>query len=133
MRLRLVKLVHSHGVTLLCYDILNRRRDVLWFPQPSRAAMPCPTLAARPIQLHFIEVAAAVNFEVAHDPLWQSFGINHYVNVIAANVGRQQTPAAMRTHFLNRLQDGVTAGLIKVVRSLIHTLRRGCDPYRIQF
>ena len=34
IKLRIVRLEHSHGVTLLGNDILNRRRDILGFPQP---------------------------------------------------------------------------------------------------
>jgi len=44
LRLRLVRLEHGHGVTLLGDDVRNGRRDVLWLPQPSRAAVACPSL-----------------------------------------------------------------------------------------
>src|ERR1035437_10388256 len=37
---RFLRLEHAHGITLLGEDVLDGRRDVLWFPQPSCAAYP---------------------------------------------------------------------------------------------
>src|ERR1017187_6724542 len=67
-RLKLARLEHGHGITLLTHDILNRRRNVLWPPQPSSAAMACPSLTVRLIQPYPIQPPAGVSFEVRHDP-----------------------------------------------------------------
>jgi hypothetical protein len=50
-RLQFVRFEHAHGLTLLGDDILHGRRHVLWFPQPSCAAMVCPSLPFRFIQV----------------------------------------------------------------------------------
>ena len=39
---------------------------------------------------------------------------------VASYVGRQQIPAAMGTHALNRLQDDITAGRAQEIWRLIH-------------
>ena len=54
------------------------------------------------IQPHLIQAAANVSFEIAHDPLRRYFRFYHRVHVIAPHVSRQQAPATMHTHFLNR-------------------------------
>jgi hypothetical protein len=53
------------------------------------------------------------------------------MHVIASNMSRQRTPATMRTHRLNRPQDGVATDLVQFVGSLIHTLCLGGDARRI--
>src|ERR1039458_8958069 len=55
------------------------------------------------------------------------------VHVIAAHMGRQQTPATPRTHLLNRFQNGVATDLVQIIGSLIHTLPLGCRARRIHF
>ena len=60
------RLKHRHGITLLSDDILNRCRDVLWFPQPSRAAVARPALSIRFIQPHSIQTATCICFEGVH-------------------------------------------------------------------
>src|ERR1017187_3699235 len=55
------------------------------------------------------------------------------VHVIAAHMGRQQTPATTRTHLLNRFQNGVATDLVQMIGSLIHTLPLGCRARRIHF
>jgi hypothetical protein len=68
-RLQLVRLENAHGLTLLDNDILHRRRDMLWLPQPSCASMACPSLSVRRIQVHPVQTATGVSFEVAHNSL----------------------------------------------------------------
>ena len=45
-----VSLKGAHGLTLLGEHVLHGRRNMLWFPQPSCAAMACPSLAVQFIQ-----------------------------------------------------------------------------------
>src|SRR5450759_5402453 len=118
--LKFVRLEHAHGITLLGDDVLNGRRDMLWFPQPPRAAMACPSLTVRFIQPHSIRMAAGVSFEIAHDSLRRNLRVRYCMHVIASHVSRQQTPSTMRTHLLNRLQYGVATDLVQVIRRLIH-------------
>src|SRR5688572_14523768 len=40
---------------------------MLWFPQPSRAPVPCPTLAAGSVQSTPVQTPAGVGFYVIHD------------------------------------------------------------------
>mgnify|MGYP003622992106 FL=1 len=61
-----VRLKGAHGFTLLGEDVLHGSRDMLWFPQPSCAAMACPSLSVQFIQPQAIQTAAGVSFEVAH-------------------------------------------------------------------
>ena len=48
------------------------------------------------------------------------------MNVIAWYMRRQQTPATIPTHLLNRLQYRATPRLVQVLGSLIHLVCRGC-------
>ena len=41
------------------------------------------------------------------------------MNVIASNMGRQQTPATMQAHLLNRFQYSVATDLVELIGSLI--------------
>ena len=97
-RLQLVRLEHAHGLTMPGNDILHRRRDVLWLPQPSCASMACPSLSVRRIQAHPVQTAAGVSFEAGHNSLWRNLCFDHRVHAIASHVGRQQTPASMHAH-----------------------------------
>src|ERR1035437_56621 len=81
--LQFVRLEHAHRLTLLGDDILHGRRDVLWFPQPSCAAVVCPSLPLRLIQPHPVQTAAAVSFAIAHDSLRRNLCFHHRVHVIA--------------------------------------------------
>ena len=120
--LKLVRLEHAHGITLLGNDVLHCRRDMLRFPQPSRTAMACPSLPIRLIQPHPIQTAAGVSLEVAQDSLRRNLRFHHRMHVIASHMGGQQTPATMPTHLLNRFQYGVATGLVQVIGRLIHSL-----------
>src|ERR1700722_10752675 len=64
---------------------------------------------------------AGVGLIVVPDSFWRGFRLHYGMHVIAAYVGRQQIPAAMRTHALNRLQYDITAGTVQAVWRLIHT------------
>ena len=122
-----MRLERAHGTTLLADDVLHSRRDMLRFPQPSCAAMACPSLPVRLIQPHPIQVSAGVCFEVAHDPLGRNLCFHYRMHVIATHMSRHQTPAAMRSHLLNRFQYGVSPGLVQVIGRLIHALPLGSD------
>src|ERR1700732_3245498 len=50
-----------------------------------------------------------------------------------ATVGRQQTPATMHAHLLNRLQYCIATDLIQAIGSLIHEFRRESRTRRIYF
>ena len=66
--------------------------------------------------------AAGVSFEVAHDSLRRNLRFHHCMHVMAAHMGRQQTPATMRTNLLNRFQYGVATNLVQMIGRLIHAL-----------
>jgi hypothetical protein len=55
------------------------------------------------------------------------------MNVIASNMGRQQTPATMQAHLLNRLQNSVATDLVEVIGSLIHQFPLRCGARGIHF
>jgi hypothetical protein len=73
-----------------------------------------------------IQTTAGISFEIVHDPLRRNLGLHHSVDVIASHMGREQTPATLTAHFLNRFQYGIATGLIQVIGSLIHTFPIGC-------
>ena len=88
--------------------------------------MACPSLPVRFIKPHPIQTTAGVSFEVVHDPLRRNLGLHHGVHVIASHMGRQQTPATLPAHLLNRFQYGIATGSDPVLGSLIHTFTIGC-------
>ena len=75
--------------------------------------MACPSLPIGFIEPHPIQAAAGEGFEVAHDPLRPNLRFHHSVHVSGPHMGRQQTPATMCTHLMNRFQYGVAANLIR--------------------
>src|SRR2546430_2424253 len=106
---------------------------MLWFPQPSCAAMARPSLSLGFIQAHPIQMAAGVSFEIAHDAFRRNLCFYHGMHVIASHMGRQQTPATMRAYVLNRRQYGIATDLVQVIRRLIHALPLGSDARGIRF
>src|ERR1035438_4673816 len=117
-----VRLKGAHCITLPGEDVLHGGRDMLWFPQPSCAAMARPSLAVQFIQPQTIQTSAGVSFEVAHDSLRRNLRFHHRMHVIASHMGRQQTPATMRTNLPNHFQDGVATNLVEVIGRLVHAL-----------
>src|ERR1035441_6063039 len=113
--------------------MLYGRRNVLWLPWPSGTAVARPSLPVRFLQPHAIQTADGIGLEVVHDPLRRNLRLHHRVHVIAAHMGRQQTPATTRIHLLNRFQNGVATDLVQMIGSLIHTLPLGCRARRIHF
>jgi hypothetical protein len=96
------------------------RRDMLRLPKPSCASMACPSSTARLLATHPIEMAAGVSLKIVHDSLRCRLRLHHGMHMITSYVGRQQIPAAIRTHALNRLQDDITAGRAQEIWRLIH-------------
>src|ERR1035437_2993182 len=109
------------------------RRNVLWLPWPSGAAVARPSLPVRILQPDAIQTAAGIGFEVVHDPLRRSLRLHHRVHGIAAHMGRQQTPASTRAHLPNRFQNGIATDRVKIIGRLIHTLPFGCRARGILF
>ena len=84
--------------------------------------MACPSLSVRLIQIHLVQTATGVSFEISHDSLRRNLGFPHRVHVIASHVGRNETPGTMHAHPLNRFQYRIAAWLVQMIRSLIHKL-----------
>jgi hypothetical protein len=59
-----------------------------------------PSLPVRFLQTHAIQTTAGVGFEVAHDSFRRNVRFHYRKHVISPYMGRQQTPATMRTHLL---------------------------------
>ena len=95
--------------------------------------MACPSLPFRFIQSHPIQTAAGVSFEIAHHSLRRNLCFHHRVHVIASHMGRQQTPATMHTHLLNRPQYRIATDLVQVIGSLIHQFRLASGAGGIYF
>jgi hypothetical protein len=89
---------------------------------PSCAAMARPSFPARFLQTDPVQMAAGVSLKIAHDSLRRNFRLDHAMHVIASYMGRQQIPATMCTHALNRFQDGIAAKVVQVIGRLVHAL-----------
>jgi len=87
-----------------------------------------PSLPARSVHADAIQTAARVRFELSHDPLRRRLRYDHCVHVSRTDMGRQQTPAPMRTYLLNCLQNGIATYLIQTIGTLIHAFPLGCEP-----
>ena len=92
-----------------------------------------PSFPVRLVQAHPVQTQAGVRLAVPHNPLRRDFRRHHDVDVIASHMGRQQTPATVRTRMLNRLQYGIAADRIHVVGRLIHTFPPGGGAYEVRF
>jgi hypothetical protein len=124
---------YRRGIALLSDNVLNRCRDVLWFPQPSRAAMACPALPIGIIQPHPIQTASGISLEGVHNPLRPNLRCHHGVHLAASHMGRYQGPAPVFTYLLNRLQDSGTPDRIQVIGRLIHQFQLRCGTRGIRF
>ena len=90
------------------------------------ARPPLPTCVIQPFE---IQLAAGEGLEVVHDPFWAFFGGDDDVDVIAANVGREQIPIAVVAAVADGLKDEVSSCVIHQVGFLLHLcsfVRREC-------
>ncbi len=93
---------------------------MLRLPQPSRASMPCPPLAARSIQSRAIQEPACIGLHIVHHPLGASLRFHDHVNVIGAHVCGQQRPVLLLTTLQQCSQHDLTRAAIHVIGRLVH-------------
>jgi len=95
---------------------------MLRFPQPTRAAVPCPSFASGLVHPLVVETPAGIGFHIVHDPFRSNLRFHYQVDVIGADMRRQQLPLLLEAPLLQGVQDHVPAAPIQPIWWLVHVL-----------
>jgi hypothetical protein len=93
--------------------------------------MPRPTFPIGGLA-HPVEFAAGVRFELGHDSLGESLGLNDGVHMVGPDIGSHQVPAALRAMPLDRPQYDFSARWTEEIGILEHGSTFCCDPLCIR-
>jgi len=99
----------------------RRRTNILILPQPSRAAMTCPSPPPWLRAFAPVQCSAGIGLEIIHHLLGWDFRFDDGMHVIGSHMRSEQTPTAARADFGERLKYHRTAFTIQCIRGLIHT------------
>jgi hypothetical protein len=111
---------NRHRLSLLLNHIPNCCSYVVPIPQPSSASVSRPPFAIRSVRTVRVQSPARVRFEVVHHLLGLCFGLYNSVNVIGADVSRQQRPVSVHADLLYRRKHRATVRPVQQIGSLIH-------------
>jgi hypothetical protein len=93
-------------------DVPDGRLNMFLDPEVPRTSVSGPTFTIHRIALRFVQPATGVRLEVIHHSLGRGVSGNDDVQMIGSDMSREQSPAAVRTHFLNGTQYGGSPGLV---------------------
>lgn len=112
---------HCHRFTLPLNDISNRRSNIIPIPQPSSAAMSCPTFSV--VRAYsMIQPSARVCLERIHCYFWFDLCFDHDMHMRHPEMRCQQRPATNRTHFADRIQHCQAGHRIHHEDRLLHEI-----------
>ena len=112
--------VHLHRLSLTAEHVRHGLLDRLLAPKIPRAAMACPSPAARPVEPRLVQPPTCVGLERGHDPLGRLGRSKHNVNVRGPHMGGKQTPTPDRAGVTQGPQHATTPRPVQPVRGLAH-------------
>jgi hypothetical protein len=121
---------HRHWLSLPLHNISNRCRNLIPMRQPSRAAVPRPSLSIRWFLVGLIQSPTRVGFEGIHDFFRFLLGLDNCVNMGGAHVRSEKRPAPMQANFSDGFEHFTSGGGIQFIASLIHEMALARYPGR---